>query len=224
MTTRQVVLWRHGRTAWNVAGRVQGSSDIPLDDVGRQQARDAAAQLALLRPTRILSSDLSRALETAEALGAATGVKVEIDTRFREMSFGVREGLTWQQAWERYPEQMEAWVKGDETQIPGSETHQMAGERFAEGLADRLAERDDPVTVVVAHGGVLRAGTCQFLGFPLQLWHSFGGLNNCSWSVLEQSRHEDWMQWRLTEWNAGTLPLPVLSDDEPDDDGIEPVT
>jgi len=219
MNTRQVVLWRHGRTAWNVAGRVQGSSDIPLDDVGRQQARDAAEQLALLRPTRILSSDLSRALETAQTLGAVAGVEVETDERFREMSFGVREGLTWQQAWEQYPSQMEAWVQGDETQIPGSETHQMAGERFAAGLADRLAERDDRVTVVVAHGGVLRAGTCQFLGFPLELWHAFGGLNNCSWSVLEQNAHEDWMQWRLTEWNAGTLPLPVLSDDEPDDAG-----
>jgi len=219
MNTRQVVLLRHGRTAWNVAGRVQGSSDIPLDDVGRQQARDAAEQLALLRPTRILSSDLSRALETAETLGAVAGVEVETEERFREMSFGVREGLTWQQAWEQYPSQMEAWVRGDESQIPGSETHKMAGERFAAGLADRLAERDDRVTVVVAHGGVLRAGTCQFLGFPLELWHAFGGLNNCSWSVLEQNRHEDWMQWRLTEWNAGTLPLPVLSDDEPDDVG-----
>ncbi len=220
MKSRQVVLWRHGRTAWNVAGRVQGSSDIPLDDVGRQQARDAAEQLALLRPTRIISSDLSRALATAETLGALLGVEVETDPRFREMSFGVREGLTWQQAFDQYPEQMGAWVKGDETQIPGSETHQMAGERFAACLADKLAERDDAVTVVVAHGGVLRAGTCQFLGFPLELWHTFGGLNNCSWSVLEQNAHEDWMQWRLTEWNSGTLPLPVLSDDEPDDPAV----
>src|SRR5690606_28728562 len=106
-----------------------------------QQARDAAEQLALLRPTRIISSDLSRALATAETLGALLGVEVETDPRFREMSFGVREGLTWQQAFDQYPEQMEAWVKGDETQIPGSETHQMAGERFAAGLADKLAER-----------------------------------------------------------------------------------
>jgi len=215
--TRQVVLWRHGRTAWNVAGRVQGSSDIPLDDVGRQQARDAGEQLALLRPSRIISSDLSRALETAETLGAITGVEVETDQRFREMSFGVREGLTWKQAWQQYPAEMEAWVNGDETQIPGSETHQMAGERFAEGLHEKLDEREDRVTVIVAHGGVLRAGACAFLGLPLEFWHTFGGLNNCSWSVLEQTRHEDWMQWRLTEWNSGTLPLPVLSDDEPDD-------
>lgn len=214
MSTRQVVLWRHGRTEWNLAGRVQGTSDIPLDDIGRQQARDAAAQLAGLSPTRIISSDLSRAHETAHALGALIDVPVEADPRFREMHFGAREGLTWREAWEKFPVGMRAWVDGDETQIPGSETHQEAGERFAAGLTERLDERDDEVVVVVAHGGVLRAGACSFLGFRLDQWHLFGGLNNCSWSVLEQTRHERWSQWRITEWNADSLPRPTQSDDD----------
>lgn len=215
MPTRQVVLWRHGRTAWNVAGRVQGSTDIPLDDIGRAQAREAAERLALLRPTRILSSDLSRARETAGVLGDLVGLDVEVEPRFREMHFGVREGLTWEEAWERYPDGMRAWVEGDETQIPDSETHEAAGTRFAAGLRDRLADdRDDQVVVVVAHGGVIRAGACSFMGFPLELWHTFGGLNNCSWSVLEETSHEDWIRWRITEWNSGTIPLPVLSDDD----------
>ena len=130
------------------------------------------------------------------------------------MHFGVREGLTWREAWEKYPDGMRAWVDGDETQIPDSETHEAAGTRFAEGLRERLKERDDSVLVVVAHGGVLRSGACSFMGYPLDLWNTFGGLNNCSWSVLEESSYQEWAHWRITEWNSGTIPLPVLSDDE----------
>lgn len=216
-TNRRVVLWRHGRTAWNVAGRVQGQSDTELDDVGRAQAREAAARLAALSPDRIVSSDLIRARDTAAALSAVSGREVELDPRMREMNFGEREGMTWREAWAAYPDGMRAWVDGDETKIPGSETHRQAGERFAAGLRDAL--HDLPaggVLIVVAHGAVLRAGTCVFLDIPETHWGTLGGLSNCSWSVLEESRHQQWTRWRLTEWNAGTLPDPVLSDDEAD--------
>lgn len=213
--SRQVVLWRHGRTAWNVAGRVQGQSDIPLDEVGRIQAKEAAARLAALRPDRIVSSDLMRAADTARALGELTSTEVELDERFRELNFGAREGLTWQEAWTQFPEGMRAWIDGDETQMPDSETHRQAGDRFAAALQDVLEDLPlDGVLVVVAHGAVLRTGVCSFLGLPEAHWSSFGGLGNCSWSVLEESRHGSWSKWRLTEWNAGTLPEPVLSDDE----------
>jgi broad specificity phosphatase PhoE len=213
--SRQVVLWRHGRTEWNVAGRVQGQSDIPLDDVGREQARDAAARLAALEPNRIVSSDLLRAAETAHVLGDITGTEVELDARFREMNFGAREGLTWDEAWDRFPDGMRAWVDGDETQIPGGETHRQAGERFAAALTGILEELPDGATlVVVAHGAVLRTGACVFLDIPETHWNTFGGLGNCAWSVLEQARYGGWSKWRMTEWNAGTLPEPVMSDDE----------
>ena len=213
--TRRVVLWRHGRTAWNVAGRVQGQTDTPLDDVGRQQARDAAARLASLAPVRILSSDLERARDTAAELSRATGVEVELDPRLREMNFGAREGLTWQESWERYPEGMKAWLDGDETGIPDSETHAQAGARLADALHDALTTLEDEQTLVlVAHGAVLRVGCATFLGFPEQTWRSFAGLSNCSWIALEQQHPRYDTRWRLTEWNAGTLPEPVLSDDE----------
>jgi broad specificity phosphatase PhoE len=213
--TRQVVLWRHGRTEWNVAGRVQGQSDIPLDDVGRQQAREAAARLAALRPDQIVSSDLLRAAETAQVLGDITGAEVVFDERLREMNFGEREGLTWREAWDQFPAGMRAWVGGDETQIPGSETHRQAGERFAGALTEILEELPDAgILVVVAHGAVLRTGACVFLDIPESHWGTFGGLGNCAWSVLEEARYDDLSKWRMTEWNAGTLPEPVMSDDE----------
>lgn len=213
-TKRTVVGWRHGRTEWNVAGRVQGQTDIPLDDVGRQQAASAAGRLARLKPQRIVSSDLSRAKDTAEALGRLTGIEVELDPRFRELAFGEREGLTWQESLERFPEGIMAWYSGDETKIPGSETHRATAERFVAGLNDALLDLPpDGVLVVVAHGAVLRTGLCHFLGIPESLWWNFGGLGNCSWSVLEEVGPPGAKIWRLAEWNAGTLPAQVLSDD-----------
>ena len=212
---RRIVVWRHGRTEWNVAGRVQGQSDTQLDDVGREQARSAAARLAALDPDRIVSSDLVRAHDTARQLGAVTGREVEIDARLREMNFGEREGMTWREAWAAFPEGMRAWVEGDETKIPGSETHRQAGARFAEAVRDHLTQlRAGGTLVVVAHGAVLRTGVCTFLEIPEAHWSSLGGLSNCAWSVLEENRSGDWSKWRLTEWNAGTLPEPVMSDEE----------
>lgn len=212
--SRRVVLWRHGRTAWNVEGRIQGQSDTELDEVGVQQAADAAARLASLKPNRIVSSDLSRAASTAAALAAVTGLEVDHDPRLREMDFGAREGLTWHEAWTRFPAGMRAWVEGDETQIPDSETHEQAGGRLAAALRDHLEFlADDETLVVVAHGAVLRTGMCSFLDIPQSAWATFGGLSNCHWAVLEEVGPDFRRMWRLTEWNSGSLPEPVLSDD-----------
>lgn len=213
--TRRVVLWRHGRTEWNVQGRVQGQTDTELDEVGREQARAAAARLATLEPVRIISSDLQRARHTAEELGRLTRVEVETDKRLRELNFGEREGLTWEQSWERLPEGMRAWMSGDETKIAGAETHAQAGARLAECLTEALRTLEDHQTlIVVAHGGVIRTGAATFLGFPEYTWRSFAGLSNCSWIAMEQIAPEHDTRWRLTEWNAGTLPEPVMSDDD----------
>ncbi len=212
---RRVILWRHGRTEWNVAGRVQGQSDIPLDEVGIQQAKEAGARLASLKPARIVSSDLQRAAATAAELGVLAGVEPELDERFRELNFGAREGLTWKQAWQQFPEEMQAWVDGNEHVMPGAETYAQAGSRFSEALHSELPNLHSGETlVVVAHGAVLRTGMCTFLGIPREMWKVFGGLSNCHWAVLEEWVHEDWAEWRLVEWNTGTLPEPVLSDDD----------
>lgn len=213
--TRRVVLWRHGRTQWNVQGRVQGQTDTELDEVGREQARAAAARLARLEPARIISSDLQRARRTAEELSSLVGVPVETDKRLRELNFGEREGLTWEESWERLPEGMRAWMSGDETKIAGAETHAQAGARLSECVTEALLSLADGQTlVVVAHGGVIRTGAATFLGFPEYTWRSFAGLSNCSWVAMEQIAPEHDTRWRLTEWNAGTLPEPVMSDDE----------
>ncbi|MEY4232936.1 MAG: hypothetical protein RL144_1136, partial [Actinomycetota bacterium] len=88
MAGNRVVLWRHGQTDWNVVNRFQGHSDIDLNEVGRFQAKHAAQVLAGMNPTAIISSDLGRAKDTAQALANLTGLKVEVDVDLRETNGG----------------------------------------------------------------------------------------------------------------------------------------
>ncbi|MCW2746921.1 MAG: histidine phosphatase family protein, partial [Nocardioidaceae bacterium] len=162
---RRIVLWRHGRTEWNVGGRVQGQSDIPLDEVGHEQAASAAARLATLKPSRIVSSDLVRAHDTAKTLADLVGLEVELEPRFREMNFGVREGLTVREAWAQFPEVMRTWGRIPEARIPRGETYAETGDRFATGMRRLVSTMEMSETVVVvSHGAALRTCICTFLG------------------------------------------------------------
>jgi probable phosphoglycerate mutase len=87
-TRQRVVLWRHGQTNWNIENRFQGHSDIPLNEIGLQQAERAAPLLLALRPNKIISSDLIRAQQTAAALAKITALDVLIDAGLRETNGG----------------------------------------------------------------------------------------------------------------------------------------
>jgi len=84
----RLILWRHGRTEWNLVGRFQGQLDVELDDVGVTQAEEAAHRVAAYSPDLIVASDLRRASRTAQCLGALLDREVSLDARLRERSFG----------------------------------------------------------------------------------------------------------------------------------------
>jgi broad specificity phosphatase PhoE len=200
----RLVLWRHGQTQWNVEGRFQGQSDIPLDAVGEEQALRAARLLAALRPDAIISSDLGRALATAAPLARLTGLTVTTDKDLRERHGGAWEGLTDVEIRTRYPAEHASWLP------PDGESSAAVAERAGTAL-ERIAESLEPgsLAVVVSHGAAIRLGAAWLLGLPEDLWGAVGPLANCAWSVLGRRRE----RWRLLEHNAGTLPEPVLSDD-----------
>ena len=200
----RLVAWRHGQTRWNVEGRFQGQSDIPLDAVGVQQAERAARLLAGLRPVAIVSSDLGRAMATAAPLARLTGLTVTTDKDLRERYGGLWEGLTDGEIRARYPEEHALWLP------PAGESSATVAERAGAAL-ERIAAGMAPGTlvVVVSHGAAIRLGAARLLGFPEELWGAVGPLANCAWSILGKRRS----RWRLLEHNAGTLPEPVLSDD-----------
>lgn len=231
---RRVIFWRHGRTAWNVARRFQGQSDIPLDEVGLQQARRAAGLLAGKLDShwragggsvRILSSDLSRAMTTAEALAGLTGVEVEVDARLRETFGGKWEGLTFGEIEQSYPDEIARWGL-DEPNIRagGGETRVEVAQRMVDAILDAVSTLPEGGTLVVAtHGGATRVALAKLLGLPENLWRTLSGLSNCHWSVVDAAptvvTSAHLWQWRLTEHNVGTLPQPY----EVAEDLAEPV-
>jgi probable phosphoglycerate mutase len=220
-------LWRHGQTAWNAGRRFQGQTDIELDETGRQQAQRAARLLAALHPTMIISSDLSRAAETAATLARLTGLTVTYDKDLRERHGGSWEGLSDTEIRTRYPHEHATWTPPDgEATTVVAERVAVGFERAAAALrATHPAGGDDnePVSglsnaelavpadlaVVVSHGAALRLGMARLLGIPDDLSGLLGPLSNCAWCVVGTSRG----RWRLLEYNAGTLPEPVLGDD-----------
>ena len=197
--TRRVVVVRHGRTAYNHEDRWQGQLDVPLDEVGRHQAALMGPQVGSMDPVAIVSSDLSRALETAAEVTKTTGLTIAEDQRLREINAGQWQGLTGAEVRARFPGETERIRAGED--IPrgiDGETWSELGERVAAALADfasTLPERG--VGVAVTHGAAARAGIGVLLGLPFEHWRILGGLGNCAWAVLEQQS----FGWRLAGWN-----------------------
>ena len=140
-------LWlvRHGATDWSDAGRLNGWTDVPLNDRGRSQAKRLAGELDGRVFAAVWTSDLSRAMETAR-LAAWEGVA---DSRLREIDFGELEGRTWEQC---PTEARDALVAFEGFQAPGGETVAELRRRIHEFLRG-LGEGDH---LVFTHGGVIR--------------------------------------------------------------------
>ena len=199
------MLWRHGQTTWNAEHRFQGQSDIPLDATGEAQAEQAARRLATLRPHALFSSDLVRAQQTAAPLSRLTGLTVTLDKDLRERFGGDWEGLTDHEIRERYPAERATWSP------PNGEPTLVVADRVAAACTRIAGTLDDgQLAVVVGHGAALRLGMERILGILIEDTPILGSLSNCSWSVLEFRR----AHWRLTEYNAGSLPDPVVIGDD----------
>lgn len=208
---RRVVLWRHGQTGWNLERRFQGSTDIELTEAGLAQARRSARLLAGLKPDAVIASDLKRTVATAAELAAVTGLEVSHDENLRETYAGAWQGLTHEEIVERYGDQYDAWKRGEPVRRGGGELETEVADRAAP-VIERSVEKlpEDGTLVVVSHGGTIRTSIGRLLGLHPSTWEALGGLSNCCWSVLGESVRG----WRLLEHNAGTLPEPVLGDDD----------
>ncbi|MFG2646958.1 histidine phosphatase family protein [Streptomyces sp. NPDC048436] len=207
----RIILWRHGQTAWNLERRFQGSTDIDLTDIGVSQARRAARLLASLKPDAIVASDLKRAAATAAELAAITGLDVTHEQGLQETYAGEWQGLTHDEIIARFGDQYAAWKRGESVRRGGGELETEVADRAAP-IVLRHAEKlpENGTLVVVSHGGTIRTTIGRLLGLESFHWEGLGGLSNCCWSVLGQGARG----WRLLEHNAGTLPEPVLGDDD----------
>lgn len=165
----RLFLARHGETDWNARGKLQGHTDIPLNDSGRAQARALAARLEQQQISSVTTSDLIRAGETGAIVARELGVaSVHTDHELRERRFGVFEGLTREECASRYPEAWRAWV--EQTAPPeGAEPRELAIPRLTRALTRALDRAAGAPSLVVSHGGVMRLWLIETTGAPVPL-------------------------------------------------------
>ncbi len=163
-----LVCVRHGRTAWNAARRFQGRTDVPLDAEGHAQAAALALHLRHERFDVAVASDLTRAAQTAAAIGAACGIAIEPEPRLREMRFGSWEGLTWDEIVARTPELADRSRTSPASYVPeDGESFDEVSARIAP-IFGELAARLKPHgrALIVSHAGVMHAMLRVALGEP----------------------------------------------------------
>ena len=208
---QRIVLWRHGQTDWNLVNRFQGHSDIPLNQTGIEQARRAAPLLFGLRPSKIISSDLIRAKQTAEELANLSKLPIHIDSGLRETNGGKWEGRTGAENRADDYEKFVNWLDGnDEPAGDFGERRSEIALRAITAIENALDQKTETL-VVVTHGGTARIIIGKMLGLPMTQWASIGGLSNASWSILENGHHR--AGWILVEHNAGSLPEPIYGEE-----------
>lgn len=193
----RLYLVRHGQTAWNANGRAQGHSDIPLDDTGRRQSEQLARNLSRLEIQRILSSDLTRARDTAGPLADAVGRPVEFDPRLRERGFGDWEGRAFREIAESIAREAERLgVPRHQVRAPGGESIEDVWNRLGE-IAVELRAAKVP-TVVVTHGGSGALLLARLLGGPIELGKAFR-FGNTAVTELEPRFDGTWFLARYND-------------------------
>lgn len=165
---------RHGETEWNRTKRYQGYSDIPLNETGRRQAQETAALLAKEPLTAVYASDLSRAVETAEAIAQPHELQVQQNSALRELHFGLWEGLQYEQIMEKWANELSLMYEHPERGCAseGEGFSELAQRAWPALQAIREAHQEEDAIAVVAHGGTIRVLLCLLQGKSLQeLWN-----------------------------------------------------
>lgn len=167
-------LARHGQTDDNLEPiRVQGFTDTPLNDTGRRQAAELAERVVPLGIASLWSSDLSRARETADIVGAHIGLEPQLDPRLREANRGEWEGHLFIDIEREQPERYAAWRRaGEQFSFPAGESLRDQLDRVTAALDDVRTAGELPA-LVVCHGGSIRAALCARDPRGLDAFHDF---------------------------------------------------
>ncbi|SFO34652.1 glucosyl-3-phosphoglycerate phosphatase (pgm family) [Pseudonocardia ammonioxydans] len=205
MTLRRVTLLRHGRTEYNAGGRMQGHLDTMLAAEGRAQAAAVVPLLAAVGFDRIISSDLTRAYDTALAVAEACALPLSVDKRLRETHLGDWQGRTVSEIESEQPGAIGAWRSDPWWAPPGGESRVDVVNRSLPVVAELDASyADDPEersVLLVAHGGMIAGMVCGLLDLPESAWPVIGGMGNAKWAVV--ARRDDHPRWRLSGYNIG---------------------
>jgi alpha-ribazole phosphatase len=177
---------RHGETDWNLEGRYQGQSDVPLNDTGRAQAHLLAEKLHRRRFDAIYTSDLQRASETAGILGAALNLPIRCEERLREINQGEWEGYLVEVIKARFAE---LWKQrsADPAAVrpPGGETVAEVAKRVWAALDEIARSHPEGTVLIVSHGLALATILCKVRGIPL----------GQAYSLIPENAKPVWVNW-----------------------------
>lgn len=205
LTPTSLTLVRHGQTDWNLNGRFQGRTDIPLNETGRRQAALAARALVGMHPDVIYCSPLIRTQQTAEPLLRATGMDFTVEPDLAEISVGSWEGMTFDQVDQIDPQFRRDLSAGrDARRSDEGETASETGVRVAGALRAIVARHPGKQILVFSHGVAIRQGIAALLGWGWDQSQQLGVIDNCSWQRLEDRRREGQSEprWQLGCYNV----------------------
>lgn len=188
-----IYLARHGETEWNALGKLQGATDVPLNETGRAQGRALGERLKGEGIVSVTTSDLCRAVQTGEEAASVLGITTPptIDADLRERGFGIFEGLTRIDLETHHAEAWQAW-RMSQISPPGAEQTELVLERMKRAL-HRIARAGSPGNVlVVSHGAAMRLAMNDLTGTNMAIIPNGAvyklALDNEAWEVNEHSR------------------------------------
>ncbi|MBK9928194.1 MAG: glucosyl-3-phosphoglycerate synthase [Anaerolineales bacterium] len=184
----RLCLVRHGQTDWNLEGRYQGQSDVPLNDNGNEQARSLVEKLRGKNFSAIYTSDLSRARETAEPIAKALNIPLRVEPRLREINQGEWEGQLVDDLKTRYTELWEKRaVDPANVRPPGGETVGEVAERVYAALNDVARQFPTGNVLIVSHGLSIATAICRSKNIPV----------GQAYTVIPDNVRPVWMDWKL---------------------------
>lgn len=208
--TTTLYLVRHGETAWNVEGRIQGHLDIPLNDIGLAQADAVGRRLSGETFDAIYSSDLIRAYRTASPVVTNPDRDVVRDQRLRERHLGVLQGLTGAEAAARQPAAWKAFKTRDPAlALEGGESLGAFSRRILDFIEEVLRTHAGGRVLIVTHGGSLDAAYRHATGMSPSIARDFP-IYNASVNILSHRNG----RWSIDAWgDVGHLPRELSMDD-----------
>ena len=212
MAKTSITVVRHGETEWNVAMRLQGMQNSPLTARGILQAKQAANALREKTFDKLISSDLERAILTAQILNGHHDLPLETEKSLRERNFGIMEGLTREEILARFPDTFRGYMNRKKTYpIPKGESLVDFYARVTGGLKRIAAANEGKRLLLVTHGGVLDCMMRMIFDYPLDAPRRFS-IYNASINVFSVEEG----LWQLDTWgNIDFQPGEAKSLEEP---------
>ena len=196
MMTTRICFIRHGETDWNADKRIQGQTDTPLNEAGRSQALLMAAHAAQFHFDAIYSSDLVRALDTAQRVAERCALEVRSLPLLRERHFGIFQGLTAEEGLQQHPEAHASYIARDvHYDFVSGESMLRFNERVSEAVAYLARLHDGQSIAAVSHGGVLEMIYRKATGRPLHTPRDFE-IPNCALNWFSFDKQD----WHLESW------------------------